>query len=148
MNKTFMFQCNPISFNLKKFNYRTIFGKKITDTLVQYDPTNNTITVDERADPRYIKYAAIHECICCGRYQHLAPEMENPYDRCGGIDWMIVTSMPQKDREWYLEKRIEMFRTLIDRKLNPEMTESFRHSKVMLEKLLDNIRSKAPFQVN
>ena len=142
MNRTFMFQGNSITFNLRKVDYRNLLGKRISDTLVQYDPTNNTITVDKRADPRYVKYAAVHECICCGRYQHLAPDMDNPYDRCGAIDWMIVTTMPERDREWYIKKRLEMFKTLLDRRLNPEMNESFRHSMVMLEKLLEHHEQK------
>ena len=119
--KTIMYQGRPIYFKLKKFDYRKQFGNDITTVLVQYDPQTETITVDERASQKYVKYATVHECFCCGPYCKLAPKTKDPNDRCKEIDWQIIAAMPVKDQKEYVQKRIEMFETLLNRNLNPAL---------------------------
>lgn len=124
-----------INCNLSRYDYSGYFGKEITDSLVQYDPGTNTVTVDERANEFYVRYAAIHECICCGKYKHLAPRTIEPQKRCAAIDKMIILSMPYVQRRFYVEERIEMFETLLERNLNPNLNDSFRESLRLLQEM-------------
>lgn len=132
-----------MTFNLVKGNLRKevasyfpgISEEDISDGLVKYDPSTNTIAVDECASDSYAKYAAIHECICCGPYKELAPSTDDSNKRCGLIDEMLILAMPESERKAYREKRIEMFRTLIGRKLNPPMEPMFLESLSILESL-------------
>lgn len=80
-------------------------------------------------------HAAIHECICCGPYKDLAPAADSLNRRCGLIDKMLIQTMPESERKAYRTKRIEMFRTLIERKLNPPMEPAFLESIKTLESL-------------
>lgn len=137
------FKGNRISYNLVRGNIRKeVSGyfagtseDDFTDALVKYDPKTNTVAVDEHASDDYAKYAAIHECICCGPYGHLAPEVDNPNKRCGAIDKMIVAAIPKQKRAAYIAKRIEMFETLIEKHLNQSMEPAFHESLKMLKAL-------------
>ena len=137
------FNGNKMAFNLVRGNLRKevasyfpgVSEEDITDGLVKYDPDTNTVAVDERASDSYAKYAAIHECICCGPYEDLAPATDSPNRRCGLIDKMLIQTMPESERKAYKEKRIEMFKTLIERKLNPPMEPAFLESIETLESL-------------
>ncbi len=130
------FNGKRLRFNLNKVDYSKYFGE-VTDSLVQFDGETNTVTVDERASDSYARYAAIHECICCGRYRDLFSINVDPNRRCGEIDKMLLAKMPKPEREFYLGKRIEMFETLLNKNLNPGMAESFKTSLEMLKKLRD-----------
>ena len=107
-----------------------------SNALVMYEKgvDFDVITVDDSMiNEDYCWYASIHECICCGAYQFMAPEVEDPLDRCGMIDVMILDWMLPEERRNYLEKRIEMFEALIEKNLNPALTEQFEHSLAILE---------------
>ena len=112
---------------------KTLRDKKLTDSLVQYNPRRQTVTVDSRADETYKFFASIHEAICVGNFKHLAPKVEDPLDRCGMIDLMLLEEIPVEYREKYVKKRIEMFETLISKHLNPKLEESFKHSLKILK---------------
>jgi len=129
------FNGNLIDFELSRADFATQYG---TDSLVWFS-TGNTdkVTVDEQASDSYAKYASIHECICQGRCKHLAPEVADPDRRCGEIDKMTIAAMPESERKLYIKKRIEMFETLIERKLRPPMEPAFRESLRVLESLQD-----------
>lgn len=129
----FDFNGETIKCNTNRFDYSKVYGDEVTDALVQYDEESNTVTVDSRASDSYAKYAMIHECICCGRYKHLFPMIG--VIRCGEIDKMLISSMPESDREPYIQKRIEMFETLLDRNLNPRFNKSFKCSLQLLKKM-------------
>jgi hypothetical protein len=105
----------------------------ISDGLVLFDQDTNTITLDICAGEHYAMYAALHECICCGHYGDLAPQTDDPNERCGLIDKMLVEIMPGPKRRAYIEKRIEMFETLIERGLNPPMEPMFKKSIEILK---------------
>lgn len=138
-----VFNGHYFTFNLRRENLRKMVASHFPDTseeqipnsLVMYNPATNTITVDEHADEAYVMYAAIHECICCGTYKHLAPEVADRNKRCGSIDTMIVQNMPKSERKAYIAKRIEMFETLVEKGLNPQMEPMFRESIRMLRSL-------------
>lgn len=123
-----------IKCNVGQYDYSRYFGEGVTDALVQYDNNSDTVTVDSRASDSYAKYATIHECICCGRYKGLFP-MEDSPRRCGEIDRMLISLMPESEREAYIEKRIEMFETLLGRNLRPELNETFRCSLQTLKEV-------------
>lgn len=138
-----LFDGNPITFNLVRGNLRKevadyfsgVSEEDVTDGLVKYDSSTNTVAVDECASDSYAKYAAIHECICCGPYKDLAPATDDSNKRCGLIDKMLIQAMPESERKAYKEKRIEMFKTLIERKLRPSMDPAFLESLKTLESL-------------
>ncbi len=123
-----------IECNTAKFDYSQVF-EGVTDALVQYEEKSNTVTVDERASDSYAKYATIHECICCGKYQHLFPVKGDAKERCSEIDKMLISLMPESEREPYIKKRIEMFETLIDRNLRPDLNETFKISLQTLKEV-------------
>lgn len=141
-----VFNGEQLRFNLIRGNIRKevaeFFGESeddVTDGLVKYDPnyspTVDTITVDKHASAAYAKYAAIHECICCGRYKQLAPTMSDPNRRCIAIDLMLIGSMSEAVRKEYITKRIEMFETLLEKHLNVPMEPSFEASLETLKSL-------------
>ena len=130
--------CNLVRSNLRKEvagYFPGVSEEDISDGLVKYDSRTNTVTVDEHASDSYAKYAAIHECICCGPYKDLAPATEDSDKRCGLIDEMLIQTMPESEQKVYKEKRIEMFKTLIEKKLNPPMESAFLESLKTLESL-------------
>ena len=129
------FKGNIVEFNIGKADYARTFGEDVTDSLVQYDPKSNTVTVDERCSAFYAKYAGIHECICCGRYKNIAPYSVDPLMRCANIDKMIIDTMSDVEKKIYASKRIEMFSTLLEKNLNPEMNPQFENSLNMLKSL-------------
>jgi hypothetical protein len=117
---------------------RTDFASQYgTDSLVYFAPDGETdqVFVDIRASDSYAKYAAIHECICQGRCKHLAPKVNDPDMRCSEIDKMIIAAMPESERKAYIKKRIEMFKTLINKNLNPQLTPMFKKSLEALQSL-------------
>lgn len=129
-----------VNCNLKKSDIREQLSKwypkeTISDSLVMYDPASNTVTVDIAASDEYAKYAAIHECICCGPYKDLAPETDNPKKQCGLIDVMLLKEMPEESRSKYRAKRIEMFKDLLEKHLNPSLEEQFKQSIEILEEV-------------
>lgn len=132
-----------LDFNLVRSNFlKEIVGffpgvleDDITDALVKYDSSTNTVAVDERVSDSYAKYAAVHECICQGPYHNLAPSTDDPNKRCGLIDKMLIESMSEPEKKAYITKRIEMFKTLIEKKLNPPLESMFRESIEMLNHL-------------
>lgn len=137
------FKGSQITYNLAVSNLREevarffpgISEEDVSDGLVKYNPHTNTVTVDKHVNGSYAKYAAIHECICCGPYRHLAPVTDDPNKRCGLIDKMLIQAMPESEREAYKAKRIEMFDTLIQRNLNPPMKPVFLESLKTLKSL-------------
>lgn len=124
-------------YDLKKVvaNTLNIAADTITDSLVMYDECTNTVTVDEMANDSYAKYAALHECICCGPYKELAPSTKDDSKRCGLIDAMLIESMTQEEKTEYIKKRIEMFETLIELHLSPPLEAQFRESLKILKNL-------------
>lgn len=135
------FKGHKIEYNLAKSNLRGMVAnlagvseKDVTTALVMYDPKTNTITVDERASETYAWHAAIHESICCGPYSFLAPATDNPEERCGLIDLMLVDNMPESEREAYVANRIEMFDTLISMGLNPQLNHQFQKAIELLKR--------------
>ena len=129
-----------VNCNLKKSDIREQLSKwypkeTISDSLVMYDPASNTVTVDISASDEYAKYAAIHECICCGPYKDLAPKTDNPKKQCGLIDVMLLKEMPAENRSKYRAKRIEMFKDLLEKHLNPSLEEQFKQSIEILEEV-------------
>ena len=131
----FYFNGKAVECNTNRFNYSQYFGE-VTDSLVQYDENTNTVTVDERASDVYARYATIHECVCCGRHQDMFLWANDKNRRCIEVDKMLISLMPESDRESYIKKRIEMFKTLLERNLRPDMNESFKNSLKGLEELL------------
>ena len=133
-----IFNGNRIKFKLGRADFVSQYG---SDSLIYFvsNEAGDMVVVDERADDTYVKYAAIHECICQGRCKHLAPEIADPNKRCGEIDKMIVAAMPETDRKTYVEKRIEMFETLLDQHLNPNLDPLFVESEKMMRELLDEM---------
>lgn len=127
------FNGNLIDFELGRADFAKQYG---ADSLVWFS-TGDThkVIVDERASDSYAKYASIHECICQGRCKHLAPKVTNPNMRCGEIDKMIVSTMPEPERQPYIEKRIEMFETLLDKHLNRPLEPLFCESLKILKSL-------------
>ena len=116
-----VFNGTEIRCTVEEANFSRYIKPDITPYLVLYDHDKNTVTVDERADDEYIKYAAIHECICCGRYGHLYPQTEDRSLRCFGIDVMIIESMNESDGRDYAKKRIEMFEAILNENLEPSL---------------------------
>ncbi len=131
-----------ITYGLKGQNIRILlntadFSRELRDpktpnSLVKYNPKAKTVTVDSRADETYALFAAIHESICCGAYKHLAPKVDNPLDRCGMIDVMLLEEIPRNYRKTYIEKRIEMYETLLSKNLRSDLEEVFKHSLAIL----------------
>lgn len=128
-----------IDTKVKKENLRAKLQKYLgievhTNSLVQYDAKKNVVTIDERADANYAKYAVIHECICCGKYGKLAPETDDPHTRCGQIDMMLMSKMPTDLAKKYRKERVEMFKTLLNNNLygNEDLKQSFQYSLALL----------------
>ena len=132
-----------ISFKGRKMNFGTArqpfadaLGASVTDSLVYYSPGTNTVACDTRASDAYVKYASIHECICCGPYKDMAPTVENANQRCYFIDKMIIDEIKDEDeKKMYIQKRIEMFETLIKKHLNPPLEDSFKESLRLLKEM-------------
>ena len=126
---------NEVIFNLEHADFVKMLGDEdLTDSLVQFNPMANRVTVDIRADDLYAIYAGAHECICCGKYEYLAPAGADGVDRCGLIDLMLMKYMPADYVETYRKKRIEMFETLIDKGLNPRLNSQFERALALLKK--------------
>ncbi|MBO7560982.1 hypothetical protein J6T21_03040 [Candidatus Saccharibacteria bacterium] len=135
-----VFKGKVIDVKVKKENLREkvqrLLGVEIhTNSLVQYDPKKNVVTVDARANENYQKYAVIHECICCGKYGYLAPQVDDPSKRCAEIDKMLMAEMPTQLAENYRKMRIEMFNTLLDKQLygSEGLRASFENSLEILQ---------------
>jgi len=128
-NQTFEVNQNRYDFSKYK-NFESY--ETTTDTLVMYDKASDTVTVDSRVDDFYAKYATIHECICCGKYGYLAPEVQDEKERCAAIDAMLMSTMSPSDRSRYIQQRIEMFETMLARNLNPSMEQTALKSLDML----------------
>ena len=125
-----------VKFLIRRFNFAGYFKDGgLTDSLVIYDPSSKCVTVDERANDTYVKYAGIHECICVGSCGYLAPEVEDSKKRCAAIDKMLIANMSKEEADAYVKKRIEMFETLLDKNLNPNLNESFKASLAELKAL-------------
>ncbi len=122
---------------VKRTSHRKLLNdENITDSLVQFEPEDGIVTVDERASENYAKYAALHECVCCGKYAYLVPH-EDPLGRCARIDELVMALMPATYRREYSEKRLEMFKTLLEKNLNPSLNESFKRSLRFHQKYLE-----------
>lgn len=128
-----VFNGTEINCTVEEADFSRYIKRDITPYLVWYDSIKNSVTVDERADNNYIKYATIHECICCGKYGHLARQTEDPELRCSEIDMMLIESMPEEDGYAYAKKRIDMFKAIISENLRPEMEDVFKKSLARLE---------------
>lgn len=128
-----IFNGTEINCTVEEADFSRYIKRDITPYLVWYDSIRNSVTVDERADDSYIKYATIHECICCGKYGHLARPTEDPELRCSEIDMMLIESMPEEEGYTYAKKRIDMFKAIISENLRPEMEDVFKKSLARLE---------------
>ena len=128
-----VFNGTEVKCDVGEKNFSKIVKPDVTPYLVWYDNIENKIYVDERADDSYIKYAAIHECICCGKYGHLARPTEDPELRCSEIDMMLIESMPEEEGYAYAKKRIDMFKTIISENLRSDMNDVFKKSLARLE---------------
>ncbi len=127
------FNGNLIDFELSRADFAKQYG---VDSLVWFSTGEiDKVIVDEQASDSYAKYASIHECICQGRCKHLAPKVADSNKRCGEIDKMIIASMPEAERRAYIEKRIEMFETLLDQHLNRSLEPLFCESLKILKSL-------------
>ena len=128
-----VFKGTSIDFELRRADFVKQYG---VDSLVWFSSgETDMIIVDEQVSDSYAKYASIHECICQGKCKHLAPMVADPNVRCGEIDKIIVEAMPEFERKPYIEKRIEMFETLLDKHLNRLLEPMFRESLKILESL-------------
>lgn len=123
-----------IDVQLGRFDFAGQYG---TDSLVYFSNEGGTdqVFVDKQASESYAKYAAIHECICRGKCGCLAPAVDDLNARCGEIDKMIIDTMPKAEKKVYIEKRIEMFNTLINKNLDPASTPMFEKSLEILKSL-------------
>lgn len=128
-----VFNGTEINCTVEEADFSRYIKRDITPYLVWYDSIKNSVTVDERADNSYIKYATIHECICCGKYGHLARQTEDPELRCSEIDMMLIESMSEEEGYAYAKKRIDMFKAIISENLRPEMEDVFKKSLARLE---------------
>jgi hypothetical protein len=138
MNLTLYFKGYPVKVKLERAEYAAFFGDDSPISLIQYDHKTDIVSADERATDSYASHAALHECICCGRYKHLATELVDPLDRCAEIDKEIAMAMSPEGRTAYIRQRIEMFKFLIANHLNPSMEDSFRRSiKILSEEFPD-----------
>lgn len=128
-----IFNGTEINCTVEEADFSRYIKRDITPYLVWYDSIKNSVTVDERADDSYIKYATIHECICCGKYGHLARPTEDPELRCSEIDMMLIESMPEEEGYAYAKKRIDMFKAIISENLRSDMNDVFKKSLARLE---------------
>ena len=130
MIRAFVFMDRAFKFELEYSNFSNFYQ---TDSLVEYYPEYGIVSVDERATQEYALWASIHECIYQGKHKDLCPPVENPEDRRGMIDIMLLNAMPQWYREEYRKKRIEMYATLAYNNLNPTQKNSFLRAIELLE---------------
>lgn len=130
-----------VRFRLETFDYaKALQDPDLTKTLVRYDDNNQTVYIDSRHEDKmfYGKLAGIHECICVGCNRDLAPNTQDPNARCFLIDKMILSTICEPSRrEEYIKSRIEMHKTLLDKKLAPQMAESCKYAIEEFEKLLN-----------
>lgn len=119
--------------------YLKIKKIEISNTLVKYDPSTETVTVDKTAPAFYKKYAALHEAICCGAYKHLGPDTTG-LDRCGRIDLEIVSGLKNWEKATYLYNRVEMFEFLIKHNLNPALNKMFETSLAIIKEELEKLQ--------
>ncbi len=155
--------------NVEFFMMREDFSKILKDSdlptsLVNYHKASNIVTCDSRAEDWYVKYAGLHEAVCCGSYGSLVPrwifrrptevqkflnihgvsgryDIRDVSDRCGVIDLLIIEQMPKTLQRIYLKRRIEMFRTLLSRKLygdDEDLRKSFERALELLDVRLKN----------
>ena len=148
MKKTLYFNGKKLTLNLEREDFSNRLPAGVTDAMVLFwkgeDGELETVATDQRATDTYTKYAAIHECICLGKYHDLAPKVEDPEAQCGMIDKMILEAMPEPDRLPYLEKRIEMFSMLVSMPNIPESRKGgFRRSLSLLEGIRDKTEAGA-----
>ncbi len=136
MQKYFVFIGGiTMSFKVSRADFSPYVGgnKELAKTLVQFDPVKRLVTVDDSTDEQYAVWSGIHECICCTKeFSSLAPEVEDPLDRCGSIDLMLMSKMKERLRSTYRESRITMFDTLLKYHLSPPLKEQFEHSLKLL----------------
>ncbi len=98
-----------------------------TEYLVRYNIRTRKIFVDIDAPEWYKELAALHEMVCCGhRYERLIPALSytNPNQRCACIEEFIIKHAGEHRQE-YIEKRLAMFKSLLD---NDLCATSFRTS--------------------
>ena len=138
MQEIFIFNGREIRFNLVRCDFAKLFNEtNLTDALVQFNPSMSKVTVDTRVDENYALFAGVHECICCGEYGYLAPVMVKRENRCGLIDKMLLEEcIPESYAETYRHKRIEMYKTLIEKNLNPTLNAQFKKAISILQKLV------------
>ena len=140
---------------VKRYDYKRYFEKLAeqekeerkhkklnTNTLIQYDQTNSVVTVDtDMKDKDYIKWAVVHECVCCGTTTEFSGlELPKPGDptRCMTVEMILLTSViPPEYREKYARQRVEMFHALLDLELNKKFNASFNNSLAYLRGWLD-----------
>ena len=128
-----------IEFDAKQRNFADDFGdSKLTNSLVKIlKMGEDSFVFDSRADSSYMTYAGLHECICCGSHKGLAPKVSDAHDKCGAIDLMILEEMPFSYRKTYILKRIEMFQTLLNRRLYET-----KEQKVQFEQALEVMKKE------
>ena len=163
--KKMEFLGRAIEFFLIREDFSKDFGDPgLTDSLVRYHVKNNIVRCDSRAEDWYCGFAALHETICCGPYEFIVPkrlfvkpvdaknflkasgvsgeyQIRDIYDRCGVIDLIITEKMPRNLQKDYIEKRIEMFRTLLSRKLygnDEDLKQGFERALELLKNRLKN----------
>ena len=139
MKKKLIFGGREIEGNLEEFDFSKYFDDpNLTDALVMYNATSNTITVDTRASEKYKEFAFVHESICCGYYSDLAPVVSDKKQRCLAIDQMIIDSIKdESERLEYIKKRIDMFSTLLsDKKYGAQGVPMFVTALEGLKKLV------------
>lgn len=132
-----------IEFEAEQRNFADDFGdSRLTNSLVNTPKMGeNRFLFDLRADNSYMTYAGLHECVCCGSYKELAPKVSDISDKCGAIDLMIIEEMPFEYRKTYVLKRIEMFQTLLDKRLykTQELKKQFEHALEIMKKELEKL---------
>lgn len=125
-----------ISFKLERGDFaKQLHDENLVDSLVRFDDkTKDLVKVDVRVDDTYAIFAGVHECICCGKYQHLAPAGAKGVDRCGLIDIMLMQYMPAEYVETYRKKRIAMHKELLKRNFSVDLHPQFRRAIEILSK--------------
>lgn len=129
--KNFMYKGVKIAFNTSKMDFESTYG---SSNLVHFTPEANLIIFDQTVEDEYVKWAGIHECVCCGKHQDLALSVANDDNRCGLIDLELISRMPKNYREIYRNRRVDMYKTLLEKGLNPPLNKRFQEAIKMLQK--------------
>lgn len=80
----------------------------------------------------------MHEAICCGgldSFQGQPLPKPGEITRCAEVEHLLLKEIPANYRSQYVEKRIEMFKTLLERRLNPKFDKMFEHSLKFLKEV-------------